>query len=445
ERAGIATRQTIDAAGEFWHGTLLWDRIADLQAGIAKNKRDDLMAKGMNDHDATIAAAHFANRFAGAMPREALSDIARKVANIMMFSRSFTLGNLGIMKDIVMGLPSDVRAQISRESGKIAADAAKSVARRLAIGALMTDLALLYGMNAVVQLGVRGIEQYLNDPDDDAMAKLGRVGHEMAHGFVRRWHMLADRRAEHPLDWINPFDDIGSLMPSAENEPGKQDRIFVGTDKQGRGIYVRNPFGKVGEEFKNYLTAPLTQLKAKLSPFVKPIIDTVGNADYFGRKIYSADDGSLSSDIKALGQIIGHWMVAQIPLTAFQGGMDLVTGAPETGMSVAKSVIPAVTGLSVSQGSPKGPQGAVEQQVKQRVDQQFLDAYPHIVEAVKAGDLVKAEQMLRDLGETPSEIRGRIANILQPARPTSPRGYLGREFRQYATPQERERLENVTH
>jgi hypothetical protein len=87
----------------------------DLQMGLYKNFREDLIAKGVDTKSAERVAAPWANRYAGALPQEAMSDTARKVANMMLFSRSFTLGNLGVVKDMINGLPRDVRAQIARD------------------------------------------------------------------------------------------------------------------------------------------------------------------------------------------------------------------------------------------------------------------------------------------------------------------------------------------
>jgi hypothetical protein len=89
----------------------------DLQDGLYSNFRDDMLAKGIDRQTAARTAAHWANRYAGALPQEAMSDGARKVANLLLFSRSFTLGNLGVMKDMLTGLPKDVIAQIERDAG----------------------------------------------------------------------------------------------------------------------------------------------------------------------------------------------------------------------------------------------------------------------------------------------------------------------------------------
>jgi hypothetical protein len=89
-------------------------------------------------------AAHQANRFAGALPNEAMSAMARKVANLSLFSRTFTLGNMGVMKDMFTGLPKDVQAQIGAMPGSWPHQTAVSLARRKAVHAFVLDIALMY-------------------------------------------------------------------------------------------------------------------------------------------------------------------------------------------------------------------------------------------------------------------------------------------------------------
>lgn len=130
-RARDTVKRAIDRAGDVWHNTLLWDRIADLQMGLYVNMRRDLIRKGHDPLTASRVAAHFANRYAGALPIEAMSAAARKFANMLLFSRTFTLGNLGAMKDMLTGLPRDVQAQILRDAGPEALGKIKGFARPL--------------------------------------------------------------------------------------------------------------------------------------------------------------------------------------------------------------------------------------------------------------------------------------------------------------------------
>ena len=59
---GDSFKSGLDKVGEFWHGTLLWDRVADLQAGIGQDSYLKNIKKGMDQNAAATVAAHVANR-----------------------------------------------------------------------------------------------------------------------------------------------------------------------------------------------------------------------------------------------------------------------------------------------------------------------------------------------------------------------------------------------
>ena len=140
--SGTKIRRWVDVAGNFWHNTLLWDQVAKLQAGIYVITRDHLIKKGYDRATAVRMAAHLANRYAGSLPLEAMSTEARKVANLVFFSRSFTFGNLGVIKDMVTGLPKDLQAQIMRDAGPGELGRIKSFGRKKAQMAFMLDIAI---------------------------------------------------------------------------------------------------------------------------------------------------------------------------------------------------------------------------------------------------------------------------------------------------------------
>ena len=102
-KAGEKVYRAVDAMGNFLHNTLLWDRVADLQAGLFKTFSDHLVEKGYDQQTADRLAAHWANRYAGTLPREAMSQLSRKIANVVLFSRTYTLGNLAVVKDMITG------------------------------------------------------------------------------------------------------------------------------------------------------------------------------------------------------------------------------------------------------------------------------------------------------------------------------------------------------
>src|SRR5262249_49651284 len=151
--------------------------------------RDGMVKKGIDPITAQYVAAHLANRYAGALPREAMSANATKLANFMMFSRTFTLGNIGVMKDMFTGLPKDVLAQIERDVGTVDPKArgfAKSLARRKAIGVVLMDIGLMYVGNSILQ-NVMNI--LFNDSTLD----------KEAHGYVERAKEMLAETKENPL------------------------------------------------------------------------------------------------------------------------------------------------------------------------------------------------------------------------------------------------------
>jgi hypothetical protein len=76
---------------------------------------------------------------------------------------------------------------------------------------------------------------------------------------------------EHPLALLQPFDFHEPDCPRPpRTSPGKQDRIRVGTSKDGTAIYMRNPAGKIGEEFIGYMNGPLDMMRRKLGTIARP-------------------------------------------------------------------------------------------------------------------------------------------------------------------------------
>src|SRR6202012_5272764 len=187
-----AVYRAVDRMGDVWHNTLLWDRVGDLQMGLYTNLRDQMLRKGYAPDTAQYAAAHFANRYAGALPIEAMSGMARKIANLTLFSRTYTLGNLGAMKDVLTGLPRDVQAQIEQTGGIEQLAKIKSAARRKARAILATAIALFSAAHSIPPSAI----SYIAWRED--LAKIEQ-------GYVARLNAEIHRVGENPLDLLNPF------------------------------------------------------------------------------------------------------------------------------------------------------------------------------------------------------------------------------------------------
>lgn len=385
-KAGLAVKQAIDKAGDFWHNTLLWDRVADLQMGLYSHYREELLAKGYAPDTAGRAAAHLANRYAGALPLESMAQGSQKLANLLMFSRSYTLGNLGTMKDVFYGLPKDVLAQVERDQGIREMMRVKSWAQRKALGIVTADMALAYIGGSIAQSAISVLTTDKTLPEE-------------AREYVTRWDKAMQRLAANPYEVMHPFAFLDSLTPNGENEPSKTHQIFVGYQSDGTAIYVRNPTGKVGEEFMGYLTAPSEMVHRKLSTLVRPAIDIFNNQDYAGRKIYNPYAETYEEQVRNAARIAMHYMAAQGPEGAIKAAWDLLTGTPtkdEAKIDTAQLLGPMV-GLMFSTGAPGGP--AIGELMKAKKEQEFAvqKALPDIRKAIKESRLEEAYKQMTEL------------------------------------------------
>ena len=427
ERGAENVRRAVDAAGKFWHETLLWDRVADLQMGLYTSMKTGFMNKGMAETDASTLAAHFANRYAGALPREAMSSAAQKILNLSLFSRTFTVGNLGAMKDMLIGIPPELKAQIRLSSGEVAAQAATSAGRRKAIATFVMDVGLMYVGNALLQ-------NWLQKQRGDA------TWGQIADGYKARYGALATQIGKDPLFVLtHPFNSIQSLTPNAANEEGKEGRIRWGTDANGTAIYMRLPTGKVGEEFKNYASFPhgtLTQRGAKMSTFVKPIVETANNDKGFGQKVY--DDSANASLVKNISKVVGHFLAAQVPIDQIKSAYDLSTGHGDEMDS--KKIWGPLVGLTFSKGAPGGP-AVGEMYAADRAHREAVaQVMPDVARAIKTGDIDGATQIMESVQLTPHEMRLIIRHDTDPESRLTPQGYL--QAYRHSADDEQQRLQN---
>lgn len=407
EQVQTQVKQSVDKAGDFWHGTLLWDRIADLQFGLYADFKAKLIRKGFDDTTAGRVAAHIANRYAGALPMESMSENARKLANLTMFSRSFTLGNIGAMKDTINGLPRDVQAQIMRDAGTLMHGKAVKYAKRKARQILMMDMALAYAMNTAFQSGVRGA--------------MGTTGSQIGDEYLERVDALLKKTKEHPLDVLaHPFATIESMTEMAHNEPTRKDRVLVGYQDDGTAIYGRNPAGKIGEEFIGWLTSPLEMSKKKMSTTLRPLAQAYINDKGFGRKVYNPHDPAA----KQLWDIVVNFMEAQTPAESIKGGWELATGqgTPDERRLNALKTFGPLAGITFSKGAPGGPAVGEMYRAKEKFDIPVQEALPEIRKMIKRGKMEEAVLKMTELKMDANYQRYVIRSTLAPASRITKRG-----------------------
>ncbi len=436
DAAGVAVKRAIDKAGDFWHNTLLWDKIADLQAGLYVNIRGDLINhKGMDPQTASRVAAHYANRYAGALPKEAMSEMATKVANTMLFSRSFTLGNLGVMKDMLTGLPKDVLAQIERDAGfkagsiegatEIAENAktsAAALARRKAISIVTLDVALMYAGNSILQSAFH--------------VMLGQGGwSEEGHEYLRRLRDVVNDGSAHPLSLLNPLwiaGVPGRISATADNEPGRQNRIQIGAAKDGTAIYARNPVGKIGDEFVGYFDGPIDMLRKKEGTIARPLLQIYSNDAGFGRKVYDPHAETLSERAGVIGAIAKHLIASQLPVGQISAFSDMVKGEGDKFVNMAQAFGP-FAGVTFSKGAPGGPDVGEMYANKSRVEFAQAQALPDIRKQIQRGDIAGAQQAMTAVGMDASYQGWIIKTTMNPRLRLSARGV--RDFYRTASPE----------
>lgn len=433
KNAGDATKAGIDKAGHFWHNVFLWDRIADMQAGMYKHLKLDMMARGMNESAAGKLAAHFANRFGGSIPKEDTSNAARKLMNLLLFSRSFTGTNVGIYKDVLMGLPKSVQGQILKDAGSAQIKIGNSFTRRAAAGALVKDIAFFIIGNAMLQSTIR---YFMSDNREEEWKQI-------LSEYADRFRDLMKRAEENPFSVANPIRDLQDLTPNASNEPGKESRIYVGRDKDGTAIYVKNPVGKIGEDLLDIARSPLELAKRKESTLLKPLWETITNDKGFGRKVYDknwTDDG-MSGAMHNIGRIAMNFVGAQFPVDWYDSIGDTVNGAAAKDI-VAMKAIGTPLGLSFSKGAPGGPAVGEMYAAKEKQQDKVREAMPEINKLIDRQQYDEAIDKMQALGMTGQEIRSAITYHENPSKRLSGRAL--KQFQQHATPEQIERLNKLT-
>jgi hypothetical protein len=440
ETAGAKVENAIGKAGNFVHNTLLWDRVRDLQFGLADLLSDQLVAKGHDRLTADRISAHFSNIVVGSIPKESMSAAARSTANMLLFSRSFTLGNLATYKQAIMGLPKPILAQIERDFAIRALEGAtpedmaaaladvkkdaQSIARRKAAGTIALSAAFFYAGNAVFQHAFNVLSR------DDTVD-------EETKAYARRFADLMADVSEDPFELRHL---VGRMSPTYDNEPKKSDRVHIGYDKDGTAIYARLPTGKYGEEVVGYPTMPMEMLRRKLSPMASGILDILENDKGFGRKIYDENDTSAMGDVKTAFAVAKHMVMKHLPEGQINAFVDLLRGEGDPTVNKYRLFGP-VFGFTASVGAPGGQARGEQLAAKQQFDARFNLAWPDIRKQVLRGDSDGAREALTGLGVPPRMQEGLIRNALNPS--GALRGGTLRNFMQYSTPQQRERFERA--
>jgi hypothetical protein len=230
---------------------------------------------------------------------------------------------------------------------------------------------------------------------------------------------------------------LAHLSSTAENEPGRQDRIFVGYTKDGTAIYARNPAGKIGEEFTGWLTEPINMLRREGGTIAKPGWEIFANDKGFGRKIYDPNAEVPADIVKNIGRVAQHLATAQTPEGQIRAGVDLAKGEGDKKLNLLQLLGP-VAGVTFSKGAPGGPAQGELYRAQEHHRFKVNEALPEIRRMIRNGDGEGAMQRMIDLGIPPGLGDFYFRTTINPALRLTPRSV--EDFNLYATPEQRERF-----
>lgn len=379
-------KDAMDRVGTFIHDRLLWSRVADIQMGIAIHLRDKLIKKGLDPRQARAIAADMANMLVGSLPRESMSEAARKVANVLLFSRSYTLSSLGVLKRTFMGLPSDMKAVLEKYGGKDFMLKANTMAKREAAAVVLVDTALYFLANSLLQSSL------------NLLSGRSDLGEEVK-GYLRRLKEAFTPILHRPWNVVNPtavLEGLNHITPLGDHEPGKEHRLLVGFDKNGTGIYVRTPFGKSAEDMIGAFINFRSMLHYKLAPYMSPLIDLYEGRDEFGNPIYDPYGKPTEQIAEALRYLALHAVMNVTPSPAIEALWNIFTGHG-TITDVGK-VAGQLTGFSLSHGYPGGPAMGEMHAARERSEFERHRELGEIRSLVRQGEIEKAVARLTSMG-----------------------------------------------
>lgn len=420
---GDSIKRGMDYAGDVLHNKLLWERVGDLQAGIAQDVYQKLSKKGLDDNAASTVAAHIANRYAGAIGKESMSELSHVIANITLFSKSFNAGNIGTVKDAFFGLPAGLKSQLNENSSAESAAKALNFSKNKARIGLVRDAAYAIMLTSLVQDWVKR----------DKNKSFGDQVSDGLEGYQKRAAQAWANAKDNPLTMsaYNPY----RLSSTWGNEPNKRDRVDMGEQDGGRHEYMRLPTGKVVEDILGWTTHPWDTADKKKSPLMSALQRMRDVKDPYGTPVMDPN-GSLPSKVWDMAKaLVGTHM----PLDQLQTAKDIAVGV---GTKLDKDkMIGNITGLSYSQGNPQGPEAAVAYATADRVMAEKKYAMEYVKRDLKNGEEDAARARLEKIGLTGKEITHIINKIQNPKSHMS--ASQRKSFNAHATDEERADMETV--
>lgn len=386
----IETKQAVDAAGNFWHGSMLWNRINDLGMYIYDKAWKDLAKEGMTADAAKVEASHIANRYMGTVPVESMSQGLRTFLNLTLFSRQFNVTNMGIYKDVITGLPNEIRGQIQSLGKEGDIKIGDNYLKNKQTNALIMDIVVMnLVLSSVIQSGVAAYRRY---PEIMEGMK------EETKAYAKRMGDWFERMGDDPTAFLDP-----QITPMSRNEPGKEDRIYLGNDENGTGMYMKNPLGKVGEDLMKFFSHPMDLALSKQSQLMK----VVGGNDFkgglmFGNKDIYGPNSKAMGFMEKLGATAKVLIDSLMPFSSTDALQETIKGNPNK-INLLKTA-GSLTPVSFSKGYPGGPQKGVLSSDQKVDDFKFMQNKKDIDNSIDRGQIKDAIDLLQKYGKTPDEV-----------------------------------------
>ena len=404
-------------AGKFWHGTLLGDRIADLQASIFDSAQRKLMQAGYNEEASGIIASHFANLFGGMLAPEDLNPHFKTAMNFILFSHSLTGTNMAIVKELMGGAPAQLKARVEKAQGEMQGKNVNTYVRKQMAFTLGKDIAFTFLLNGLIQ---STINQYNESQDGDHKGEtwgerirrtfsgtadfavhdlghlLSEISDDMNTGNYKNLlspdYFSRAQIAEKTLKSGHPIDAVKNFFPNAYNEPGKEFRIDTGQlNNSYAHEYLKLPLTRLGEELYNFSSDPYAYTTSKLSVPVNLAAEAIIGKDHWGNGIADplGDTADTMSDVF-------HWLSSQTTSPAIFIPMQRMLAHQNMSNLDKDKILGSVFGVSVSKGNSKGPGMGFVSVAKQHIEHQFYSNYYRpFREAVQQKNYGQAMTILR--------------------------------------------------
>ena len=171
------------------------------------------------------------------------------------------------------------------------------------------------------------------------------------------------------------------------------------------------------------------------------------------RPVYNAEDTTPAGMARAAGNIVAHFMQAQFPTGTFETLRDVLTGSGDQRVARLK-LAGELTGFTFSQGAPGGPKRGALLAAERRHETDVKLGMSAVNKLLKDADSARrdgrteeanelrsqARRMMRDMKIPPDEQKWRLRSAANPGKVSPERV---KEFRQIATPEERERFDRL--